>query len=94
MSKLPDLMHSACAGLRLPPDTPVLYEEVGGIVEPEKMIQAHVLRARHHGAHVKTGETVRITGSYGTKSRRLQLLHAFDGLWLRHELEVHQCAES
>lgn len=37
---------------------PVLYEAAGGIVEPEKMIQAHVLRAWYHGAHVKTGETV------------------------------------
>jgi hypothetical protein len=38
---------------------PVLYEAAGGIVEPEKMIQAHVLRAWYHGAHVKTGEAVR-----------------------------------
>uniref|UniRef100_A0A383VMB1 FAD dependent oxidoreductase domain-containing protein n=1 Tax=Tetradesmus obliquus TaxID=3088 RepID=A0A383VMB1_TETOB len=45
-------------GLQLPAHMPVLYEAAGGIVEPEKMIQAHVLRAWYHGAHVKTGETV------------------------------------
>jgi hypothetical protein len=47
------------AGLQLPAGMPVLYEAAGGIVEPEKMIQAHVLRAWYHGAHVKTGEAVR-----------------------------------
>lgn len=49
-------------GYQLPAHVPVLYEAVGGIVEPEKMIQANILRAWYHGAHVKTGETVRPTG--------------------------------
>lgn len=38
---------------------PVLFEEAGGILEPEKMIAAHVDVARHHGATVRTGEQVR-----------------------------------
>ncbi|KAF8065503.1 soxA [Scenedesmus sp. PABB004] len=45
-------------GLQLRPDTSVLFEETAGILEPEKMIQAHLLRAWYHGAHVKTGEAV------------------------------------
>lgn len=35
---------------------PVLFEEQGGILEPEKMIAAHVQVAQHHGAHVHTGK--------------------------------------
>jgi hypothetical protein len=53
------LLWLLSAGLQLPDGMPVLYEAAGGIVEPEKMIQAHVLRAWYHGAHVKTGEAVR-----------------------------------
>lgn len=37
---------------------PVLFEQQGGILEPEKMIAAHVQVARHHGAQVHTGEVV------------------------------------
>eukprot|EP00878_Enallax_costatus_P037439 GHUV01042292.1.p1 GENE.GHUV01042292.1~~GHUV01042292.1.p1 ORF type:complete len:223 (+),score=33.18 GHUV01042292.1:585-1253(+) len=72
-----NMLVLSVTGLKLPPDTPVLYEEVGGIVEPKKMIQAHVLRAWYHGAHVKTGEKclgweastdggVRVTTDYTT----------------------------
>jgi len=46
------------AGLQLPPAMPVLYEQQGGILEPEKMIAAHVKVAQHHGAHVATQEVV------------------------------------
>jgi hypothetical protein len=34
---------------------PVLYEQQGGILEPEKMIAAHVKVAEYHGAQVHTG---------------------------------------
>lgn len=34
---------------------PVLYEQQGGILEPEKMIAAHVKVAQYHGAQVHTG---------------------------------------
>lgn len=37
---------------------PVLFEEAGGILEPEKMVAAHVDVARYHGATVHTGEQV------------------------------------
>lgn len=49
--------HCVCvrAGLRLPPSMPVLYEQQGGILEPEKMISAHVKVAQYHGAQVHTG---------------------------------------
>jgi hypothetical protein len=36
----------------------VLFEEQGGILEPEKMVAAHVQVAQHHGAHVHTGKAV------------------------------------
>jgi hypothetical protein len=34
---------------------PVLYEQQGGILEPEKMIAAHVQLAQYHGAKVHAG---------------------------------------
>lgn len=43
------------AGLHLPASMPVLYEQQGGILEPEKMIAAHVQVAQYHGAKVHTG---------------------------------------
>lgn len=46
------------AGLQLPPTMPVLFEQQGGILEPEKMIAAHVKVAQHHGARVATQEVV------------------------------------
>jgi hypothetical protein len=46
------------AGYALPPDLPVLYEEAGGFLQPEAMIQAHVEVARRHGATVHTFEQV------------------------------------
>jgi hypothetical protein len=39
-------------GLRLPADMPVLFEQQGGILEPEKVIAAHVKVAQYHGAQV------------------------------------------
>lgn len=38
----------------------MLYEAVGGILEPEKTIQAHVTVAQYHGAQVKTNEQVTV----------------------------------
>lgn len=37
---------------------PVLFEEQGGILEPEKMIAAHVKVAQYHGAQVHTGTCI------------------------------------
>ena len=48
------------AGYNLPADVPALYEEVGGILAPEKMIQAHCKVAQYHGATIKTGEQVSV----------------------------------
>jgi hypothetical protein len=42
---------------------PVLFEEQGGILEPEKMIAAHVKVAQYHGAQVHTGTAYRHYGS-------------------------------
>jgi hypothetical protein len=48
-----------CSGYNLPADAHALYEEVGGILAPEKMVQAHCKVAEYHGATIKTGEQVR-----------------------------------
>lgn len=45
------------SGLQLPPTMPVLFEAQGGILEPEKMVAAHVKVAQYHGAQVHTGTT-------------------------------------
>lgn len=88
------------AGLKLPANTPVLYEEVGGIVEPEKMIQAHVLRAWYYGAHVKTGEKVSLTREPSARqpARPLAFMGSFVDLVLTTPaksgclLQLHVCS--
>eukprot|EP00879_Flechtneria_rotunda_P029519 GHRR01031931.1.p1 GENE.GHRR01031931.1~~GHRR01031931.1.p1 ORF type:complete len:272 (+),score=46.65 GHRR01031931.1:67-882(+) len=55
------------AGLALPDDTPVLSEEIGGILEPERMIQAHMHRGQQCGAQVQLGHPVIGWAAIGSK---------------------------
>ncbi|GBF88702.1 N-methyltryptophan oxidase [Raphidocelis subcapitata] len=45
-------------GLRVPDGCPVLFEEAGGILEPEAMVAAHCAVAAYHGATIRTRERV------------------------------------
>lgn len=52
------LNHLNSSGYSIPGHMTALYEEIAGILAPEKMIQAHADVARYHGAHIQTGEQV------------------------------------
>lgn len=44
--------------VRVPPGTPALFEEAGGILRPEAMVAAHARMAAWHGATLRTHERV------------------------------------
>ena len=50
----------------MPDGCPVLFEEAGGILEPEAMVAAHCAVAAYHGATIRTRERVRGTHAAGS----------------------------
>lgn len=51
-------MTARFPGYRFPPEYMALYQPQGGIVIPERAIEAHAKAARAHGADINTGERV------------------------------------
>ena len=51
-------LRSRFPGYRMPAETMALFQPDGGLLLPERCIEAHAALAQHHGARLRTGERV------------------------------------